>query len=190
MRSVIPATTGGLLQTEGMVERQMTMECNTNNQLLHKPPEIQSTHAILKVSSRYALQLRDDIPTIAAPGQWSLFGGMRKKNETPFQSIQREIEEELAIRPELTYLWFIDYFSEFEKMVIRTWFFVSEVSGVWNRHILSEGKAAGVYSFEEIHALSMPRVMRDAIIQYHTQSRIKNENKSGNITGNKQTITD
>ena len=31
--------------------------------------------AILTVAGGYALQLRDNIPTIASPGHWALFGG-------------------------------------------------------------------------------------------------------------------
>jgi len=39
-------------------------------------------------------------PTIASAGKWSLFGGMINGNETPLQAINREILEELNIKPE------------------------------------------------------------------------------------------
>ncbi len=98
-------------------------------------PKIQSAHAILILDGNYILQLRDDKPTIAAAGQWSLFGGKIKTGETPLQTIKREVDEELLTEPaEYSYLWFTDYFSPFEKTVIRTWFFASDVSAVWTSH--------------------------------------------------------
>ena len=66
---------------------------------MNKSPQIQSTHAVLMLSGDYLLQLRDNKPNIAAPGQWSLFGGMLQNTETPLQAIKREIFEELRIEP-------------------------------------------------------------------------------------------
>ena len=134
-------------------------------------PEIQSAHAILLLHDKYILQLRDNKPTIAAPGQWSLFGGLRRASETPFDAIKREIYEELSIKPrEFQYLWFSDYSSSFEKEVIRTWFFVSDVSPVWHEHELREGQAARPFDFEQINSLEMPLVMRQTIKRFHKKS--------------------
>lgn len=138
--------TGGSLQTEPDV------------------PVIQSAHAILLMDGQYILQLRDNKPNIAAPGQWSLFGGMKKPDETPLQAIKREVYEELSIKPpKFRYLWFSDYFSSFESEVIRTWFFFSDVSSVWHEHELREGQVAKAFDFEQIHSLEMPPVMRQTI---------------------------
>ena len=41
--------------------------------------------------------LRDDIPTIPFPNTWDLPGGGRDGEETPFDCVQREVFEELAI---------------------------------------------------------------------------------------------
>lgn len=41
--------------------------------------------------------LRDDIPTIPFPNTWDLPGGGREGEETPFDCVQREVFEELAI---------------------------------------------------------------------------------------------
>lgn len=137
---------------------------------MHTIPKIQSSHAVLVVHGDYVLQLRDDKPTIAAAGQWSLFGGMINANETPMEAIQREIQEELSVGPnEFRYLWFTDYYSEFEKSMIRTWFFVSDISLVWEKHRLTEGQKVGVFPIEKIKGLNMPVVMKETIKRFHRQ---------------------
>ena len=135
-------------------------------------PNIQSAHAILLLYDKYILQLRDNKPAIAAPGQWALFGGMKKPNETALQAIKREVYEELSIEPaEYHYLWFIDYFSSFEKAIIRTWFFISDVTSVWPAHKLQEGQAVSAFRFEQIASLEMPPVMRETIERFHRQAK-------------------
>lgn len=131
-------------------------------------PDIQSAHAVLLLGEKYVLQLRDSNPGIAAPGQWSLFGGMKKTGETPLEAISREIYEELSIQPaEFHYLWFTDYFAAFEGEVIRTWFFWSDVSSVWAEHKLLEGQSVGIFHFNDITDLEMPAVMRTTIERFH-----------------------
>ena len=139
----------------------------TDNSLLHVP-NIQSAHAILFLHDKYILQLRDNKPTIAAPGEWSLFGGMKKTSETPLETIKREIQEELSIQPaEFHYLWLTDYFAAFEAEVIRTWFFSSDVSSVWAEHKLLEGQSVEMFHFKDIADLEMPTVMRTTIERFH-----------------------
>jgi hypothetical protein len=53
--------------------------------------------AILTVGDRYALQLRDDVPTIASPGRWSLFGRSLNDGGSARIGIRREIFEELGL---------------------------------------------------------------------------------------------
>jgi len=138
-----------------------------------KVPEIQSSHVILLVSGNYVLQLRDNKPTIAAAGQWSLFGGMINDNETPLQAIKREVKEELLITPpEFRFLWFKDYYAIFEKTFIRTFFFVADVSTEWPNHRLMEGEAASIFSFNQIQNLDIPSIMRQTIENFHKGTKI------------------
>jgi 8-oxo-dGTP pyrophosphatase MutT (NUDIX family) len=94
------------------------MRVTTGGSLPTEPgmPVVQSAHAILLAEGRYILQLRDDKLAIAAPGQWTLFGGMIVEDETPMQCSVREIFEELSIRPsKFQYLRFIDHIAEVEQ---------------------------------------------------------------------------
>jgi 8-oxo-dGTP pyrophosphatase MutT (NUDIX family) len=137
-------------------------------------PKIQTSHAILLVSGNYVLQLRDNKPTITAAGQWSLFGGRLKPDETPLQAINREISEELSFRPKrFRYLWFRDYYEGHKKDKVRIWFFTADVSGPWPKHRLREGKAVGIFPFAQIKSLKMAVVIKEAIERFDASFKVR-----------------
>ncbi len=51
--------------------------------------------AIIYQGDSFLLQLRDNIPTIAYPNHWGLFGGHLELDETPEQALKRELLEEI-----------------------------------------------------------------------------------------------
>ena len=55
--------------------------------------------AMLQRDGRWLIQLRDEIPTIVAPGCWGLFGGHLEPGETPEQALRRELLEEISWQP-------------------------------------------------------------------------------------------
>lgn len=55
--------------------------------------------AMLHRDGRWLIQLRDEIPTIVAPGCWGLFGGHLDPGETPEQALRRELLEEISWQP-------------------------------------------------------------------------------------------
>jgi 8-oxo-dGTP diphosphatase len=54
---------------------------------------------MLQRDGRWLIQLRDEIPTIVAPGCWGLFGGHLEPGETPEQALRRELLEEISWQP-------------------------------------------------------------------------------------------
>lgn len=142
----------------------------SNPEASRQVPKIQSAHAILILDGRYILQLRENKPTIAAPGQWALFGGKMKIGETPLETVRREVCEELSIESaEYSYLWYTDYFSPFEGTVIRSWFFASDVMTVWPGWKLREGKAVRAFQFGQLGGLDMPHVIYQTLERFHQQ---------------------
>jgi 8-oxo-dGTP diphosphatase len=55
--------------------------------------------AMLQREGRWLMQLRDENPTIVAPGCWGLFGGHLEAGETPEQALRRELLEEISWQP-------------------------------------------------------------------------------------------
>ena len=55
--------------------------------------------AMLQRDGRWLIQLRDENPTIVAPGCWGLFGGHLEPGETPEQALRRELLEEISWQP-------------------------------------------------------------------------------------------
>ncbi len=129
---------------------------------------IQSAHAILLYRGGYVLQLRDNLRTISAAGQWSLFGGRVEEGEAPAATVLREVREELSIMPPAyRFLWSSYHFAKFEQAMICMWFFETCVDEVWGVHRLTEGQAVKVFTFEELDGLNMPPVMRKVLRRYH-----------------------
>lgn len=51
--------------------------------------------AILYQKGRFLMQLRDNLPHIAAAGCWGFFGGHLEPGETPETGLKRELKEEI-----------------------------------------------------------------------------------------------
>ncbi|MEA5471324.1 NUDIX hydrolase [Spirulina sp. 06S082] len=52
--------------------------------------------AILYQNGNFLMQLRDNVPNIAAPGCWGFFGGHLDPGETPEVALVRELIEEIS----------------------------------------------------------------------------------------------
>ena len=68
----------------------------------------QVAKAIIHQEEEFLLQLRDNRPDIAYSNSWSFFGGQIEPGETPWQALQRELEEELEWHPQTgRFLWLL-----------------------------------------------------------------------------------
>jgi ADP-ribose pyrophosphatase YjhB (NUDIX family) len=103
---------------------------------------------------------------------------MIQEGETPVEAIKREIAEELCIETCFFQPFgFRDYYSDFEGSVIRTWFFVSDVTPLWSGHRLTEGQDGSIFRLDELRALVMPPVMRQAIEDYEARYKQSGESE-------------
>lgn len=55
--------------------------------------------AILYQNGKFLMQLRDNIPTIVYPGNWTFFGGHMEPGEVPEVAVKRELLEEIGYTP-------------------------------------------------------------------------------------------
>ena len=102
---------------------------------------------------RYLMQLRDEKPMIFFPGHWGLFGGGIEPGETPEEALFRELDEELALRPERA-----DIFTRFDfdlttlgqKRVFRLIYEVPITAAEAASVVLGEGAAVAALTAEDI----------------------------------------
>jgi len=113
-------------------------------------PLLKVAKAVLLLDGKFVLQLRDDKPDIAAAGLWGTFGGAIEEGETPEEAIVREVEEELCIRPEFTFLWRADYHSDFIGGMVASWVFRASVDELWAGHRVNEGQGAGTFAYDDL----------------------------------------
>lgn len=59
----------------------------------------ESSFGLVTHQGKLLLLLRDNIPTINDPNTWCLIGGTAEEGETPEQTLLREIEEEVGVKP-------------------------------------------------------------------------------------------
>ena len=132
---------------------------------------VASVAAILTVGGRYALQLRDNPPTrIAFPGHWGLFGGERARGEGPREAVRREIAEELVLDvSEWRELWTVPYRSAFDGHLARCAVFAAEVTALWPRHRLREGRAVGLFALESLPQPIIPLAVE--LLERYDQER-------------------
>lgn len=109
----------------------------------HQIPQVAIT--ILYQDDKYLMQLRDNIPTIAAAGCWGLFGGHLEADETPEMALLREVKEEIGYE--------LPDFAKFgiypDERVIRHVFQAPLLVGL-EQLVLNEGWDMGLLTLEDI----------------------------------------
>lgn len=111
-----------------------------NNQLT------QIAIAILYQGDNLLMQLRDDIPGIAWPGHWGLFGGHIEPGETPEIAVKREVTEEIGYTLPDSFSLFGCYADE--KVMRHV--FQAPLEVPLNQLVLSEGWDMGFLTLEDV----------------------------------------
>jgi 8-oxo-dGTP diphosphatase len=96
------------------------MMTKTKTTMTEDPPPCRVANImLLREDGALLLQLRDDIPTIASPGHWSIPGGSLEADETAQQAAAREFEEETGYRasPQSYRLFVVELFSDADGRV-------------------------------------------------------------------------
>ena len=106
--------------------------------------------AMLQRDGRWLMQLRDEIPTIVAPGCWGLFGGHLDPGETPEQALRRELLEEISWQPTVVELVMVHHIHRRTAHV-----FHGELSVPLEQLQLLEGQDMALVSPEEMLAGSI-----------------------------------
>jgi len=103
--------------------------------------------AMLQRDGRWLMQLRDEIPTIVAPGCWGLFGGHLDPGETREQGLRRELLEEISWQPPELELVMVHHIHRRTAHVFR-----AELSVPLEQLQLLEGQDMALVSAEELLA--------------------------------------
>ncbi len=109
----------------------------------------------LFLGDRLVSILRDDFPHIHFPNLWDLPGGGREGDETTFQTVARELEEELGlILPRAAVLWESAFPSSIDATKWNA-FFVAQMSARAVDDIVfgGEGQRWALYGMEDFIAL-------------------------------------
>lgn len=115
------------------------------NNTAPSPAPAEVAVAILVWEDQFLMQLRDDIPGIVYPGQWTFFGGHVDPGETPDQAIWRELEEEIGHRPP----WLRRFQQQRHGQVIRHVYY-GPLGVPLEQLILGEGWDLGLWTPAEI----------------------------------------
>ena len=95
------------------------------------------------------MQLRDEKPMIAYPGNWGFFGGSIEPGEKPIQSARRELYEEIKYETEEMFLLSIDRYI-FDPDIILLYSFYCPLNIEVEEINLYEGFDFGLFTLEEI----------------------------------------
>ena len=132
---------------------------------------------ILDSKENILLQLRDNKTGIFFPNHWGFFGGAIDENESPKDSLFRELEEELSISfntSEVTaFITSEICFKPGEASVKRYFFLVKIYEDLMKKIEVSEGQEANLFSCKD--GLKLPNFVpydRFALWSYYNQHRI------------------
>jgi len=116
---------------------------------------------LINSQKQILLYLRDNKPRICYPEYWDIFGGAAEKNETPLESLKREIQEEIEQELEIFKPEFIgNIFFKKDKLNLAdadVSIFKGEIDLDIDKIKLNEGQRLKFFTFDKILKLKFPR---------------------------------
>ncbi|ABG53176.1 NUDIX hydrolase [Trichodesmium erythraeum IMS101] len=140
--------------------------------------------AILYREEKFLLQLRDDIPGIAHPGQWAFFGGHIEPGEIPQVAIKRELVEEIGYKPDM--IW--EFGVYYDTNVVRHVFY-APLTVELKDLVLGEGWDMGLLTPTEIKtgkAYSENAGMERSLGEFHQKILLDFMNTQGYVAKNQE----
>jgi 8-oxo-dGTP diphosphatase len=125
---------------------------------------LQNVSAVVLVNEKkeLLLYLRDNKPSIVYPNMWALLGGHAEKNETPINTLKREIKEEIDFSiKEAEFLEAID-----DKVGNLVHIFLTKINKRKEDIILTEGQKIDFFSFDDAMKLNIPKPILDFLLKY------------------------
>lgn len=132
---------------------------------------------ILNKKNQFLLQLRDKNKNIKSPNHWCLFGGLKKKDETYIQCINREVKEELNITIKKSeFLTKISYSYKANNKKLHTkYFYFMKLDMVQIKKMkLNEGQKMKFFEYKQIFKLANIVVWDIYSIMYYKKYYKKN----------------
>ncbi|MEA5473249.1 NUDIX hydrolase [Synechococcus sp. CCY9201] len=123
--------------------------------------------AMLQRDGRWLMQLRNESPSIVAPGCWGLFWGHMNPGESPEQAVRRELLEEISWQPQVLQLAMVQQLHRRTAHV-----FTAELSVPLEQLQLLEGQDMALVSIEELLSgsicsarLGSPRPLANGLLE-------------------------
>jgi 8-oxo-dGTP pyrophosphatase MutT (NUDIX family) len=107
-----------------------------------------------------------------ARDEWELPGGKLEASERPEHCLQREILEELNLRVDVTTLldvWVYNILGQVDVFIVT--FATRPIDGDADIRLSQEHKEAGLFSYDAIATLNMPRGYKESIASYYVATR-------------------
>lgn len=116
---------------------------------------------ILRNNHRLLMYLRDNKSAIPYPNYWSLIGGGIEENETPYEALVREIDEEIGCKIENI----VKIHELIDNIGSKIFLFKGDISEEINNINLTEGQRLGYFTLLEFRNLKVPSVLKEYILQ-------------------------
>ena len=113
--------------------------------------------------------LRDNVPNIPYPNMWDLAGGGRENEESPYETMRREVKEELDIDiPESNVVW-VKYYESITKPGNKSVFMVANISDyqIENIKFGEEGQEYKIVTFREfLESKNVIEQLKNRLLEY------------------------